>query len=85
MNTLVVSVFALSLLASQMLCGASPVSNGEDLSTQQRQTIATLASYILKIVSTSNDYSDFISTEKRNAEVLNSLIGLPRLLKDKGR
>ncbi|XP_055331334.1 pigment-dispersing hormone peptides-like [Paramacrobiotus metropolitanus] len=84
MKAVFFALVAVCVLASQMIA-ASPVGDGNgDLSTSQRQAIASLATYILKIAS-SNDYSDYLSTEKRNAEVLNSLIGLPRLLKDKGR
>jgi len=84
MKSIALALMAVCVLASQLLCSASPVADSSDLSSQQRQTIATLASYILKIA-TSSDYPEYINAEKRNAEVLNSLIGLPRLLKDKGR
>ncbi|OQV21231.1 hypothetical protein BV898_04718 [Hypsibius exemplaris] len=84
MQCVTLALMAVCLMVSQLFCSASPVGDSGDLSTQQRQTIATLASYILKIA-TSSDYPEYINTEKRNAEVLNSLIGLPRLLKDKGR
>nr|AJR16748.1 pigment-dispersing factor I precursor [Eoperipatus sp. LH-2012] len=75
------SVFALSLavLAFLSTVSSSPLSRADDIQTSDRQRIAELASTILKIA------EDGFANSKRNAELINSLLGLPKMMNDAGK
>nr|AJR16747.1 pigment-dispersing factor I precursor [Principapillatus hitoyensis] len=71
--------FSLAVFAFFTTVHSSPLSRADDLQPTDRQIIAELATKILKIA------EDGFANSKRNAELINSLLGLPKMMNDAGK
>ncbi|XP_069936819.1 pigment-dispersing hormone type 1 [Cherax quadricarinatus] len=62
----------------------SILTQAEGLKSQEREVVAELAAYILRVVhGPLNLYADLPS--KRNSEILNTLLGSPTLMSEVGK
>nr|AJR16746.1 pigment-dispersing factor I precursor [Ooperipatus hispidus] len=77
MNSIV--VFSLAVFAVLTFTQGSPLNRADDLQPVERQMIAEMATNILKIV------ENGFASPKRNAELINSLLGLPKMMNDAGK
>nr|QNJ59906.1 pigment-dispersing hormone 3 precursor [Carcinus maenas] len=57
---------------------------GQELNLPEREALANLAAHILKLVRSSPEVGAGLP-HKRNSEIINSLLGLNRLINDAGR
>ncbi|XP_045114067.1 pigment-dispersing hormone 2 peptides-like [Portunus trituberculatus] len=60
------------------------VTQGQELNVPEREAVATLAAHILKVVHAPPEVVGSLP-HKRNSEIINSLLGLSRLMNEAGR
>ncbi|XP_050711448.1 pigment-dispersing hormone 1 peptides-like isoform X5 [Eriocheir sinensis] len=56
---------------------------GQELKYQERETIAELARQIYRVVK--GPWAAGVVSHKRNSELINSILGLPKVMNDAGR
>nr|QNJ59905.1 pigment dispersing hormone 2 precursor [Carcinus maenas] len=63
---------------------ADHVTQGQELNVPQREAVATLAAHILKVIHAPQEAAAGLP-HKRNSELINSLLGLSRMMTQAGR
>nr|ABV68727.1 prepro-beta-pigment dispersing hormone IIb [Cancer productus] len=63
---------------------AAVLTQGQEVNVSEREAVATLAAHIQKVVCTPLEGAGGLP-HKRNSELINSLLGLSRLMNEAGR
>nr|ABV68726.1 prepro-beta-pigment dispersing hormone IIa [Cancer productus] len=63
---------------------AAVLTQGQEVNVSEREAVATLAAHILKVVCAPLEGAGGLP-HKRNSELINSLLGLSRLMNEAGR
>nr|Q06202.1 RecName: Full=Pigment-dispersing hormone peptides; Contains: RecName: Full=PDH precursor-related peptide; Short=PRPP; Contains: RecName: Full=Pigment-dispersing hormone; Short=PDH; AltName: Full=Light-adapting distal retinal pigment hormone; Short=DRPH; Flags: Precursor [Carcinus maenas]AAA27885.1 pigment dispersing hormone [Carcinus maenas] len=62
---------------------AALLTQGQDLKYQEREMVAELAQQIYRVAQA--PWAGAVGPHKRNSELINSILGLPKVMNDAGR
>ncbi|XP_071534590.1 pigment-dispersing hormone type 1-like [Panulirus ornatus] len=75
---------AVALVMLVMLAMAAALTQAQELKYPEREVVAGLAAQILRVARGPAGYPA-VGPQKRNAELINSLLGIPKVMSDAGR